>query len=347
MKRLPYVALVSIAFFLVAADKKSEKAKEPAPSAAQIQKWVKQLGDDDIKVTKTAEIKPDVVMVPISKNFIPNLVGINVTVNSTFLTSFNIDPIFRQKAILYGMKLFKATISFEDKKGEESGSSKHEITKIELKTESKELGEEIITFEFTKDGSAKSVPGSLFKAVRINGDTVKVMGSATELKTLPFLKSITAFGSFNTPGKKKITIDLKEFEIFIDKNKTSKTLITPKDITPKEKAESTGTMIDVTFELVDVEPKPDPDLNVRDASGIDLNTLKVTISSPAVATPIVIPLERFAITNVNDKNGKIIGKRFKWFPSFEELSSGEHTVSIFVKDKAGNPLETEFTFTLP
>lgn len=50
MNRLPHIAVIFAAVLLVAADKKPEKDKEPAPSAAQIQQWLKQFGDDDIKV---------------------------------------------------------------------------------------------------------------------------------------------------------------------------------------------------------------------------------------------------------------------------------------------------------
>ena len=44
MNRLPHIAVLLAAVLLVAADEKPEKVKEPAPSAAQIQLWVKQLG---------------------------------------------------------------------------------------------------------------------------------------------------------------------------------------------------------------------------------------------------------------------------------------------------------------
>ena len=54
MKRLPQVAVLLIAVLLMAADEKPEKAKEPVPSAAQIQLWVKQLGDSDFKVREAA-----------------------------------------------------------------------------------------------------------------------------------------------------------------------------------------------------------------------------------------------------------------------------------------------------
>ena len=54
MERLPCIAFVLVAVLLVAADKKTEKAKEPAPSAAQIQQWIKQLGDESFKVREEA-----------------------------------------------------------------------------------------------------------------------------------------------------------------------------------------------------------------------------------------------------------------------------------------------------
>lgn len=52
MKRLPYVALVLIAVLLVAADKKADQTTPS--SAAQIQRWVKQLGDEDFRVREEA-----------------------------------------------------------------------------------------------------------------------------------------------------------------------------------------------------------------------------------------------------------------------------------------------------
>ena len=51
MNRIPHIALILAAVLLLAAD---DKAKEPIPSAAQIQKWVKQLGDEDFKVREEA-----------------------------------------------------------------------------------------------------------------------------------------------------------------------------------------------------------------------------------------------------------------------------------------------------
>jgi len=51
MNRLPHIAFAFAAVLLVAADKKDRK---PVPSAAQIQTWVKQLGDDDFKVREEA-----------------------------------------------------------------------------------------------------------------------------------------------------------------------------------------------------------------------------------------------------------------------------------------------------
>ena len=62
MNRLPYFILILAAVLLVAADKKDEKAKKSAPSGAQIQEWaaaqiqklIKQLGDDDFKVREEA-----------------------------------------------------------------------------------------------------------------------------------------------------------------------------------------------------------------------------------------------------------------------------------------------------
>lgn len=54
MRRLLYVAAILASVLLVAADKKPVKVKEPAPSSAQIQLWIKQLGDDDFKVREEA-----------------------------------------------------------------------------------------------------------------------------------------------------------------------------------------------------------------------------------------------------------------------------------------------------
>lgn len=54
MKRLPHIAILFAAVLLVAADKKDERTKEPAPSAAQIQLWVKQLGDESFSVREEA-----------------------------------------------------------------------------------------------------------------------------------------------------------------------------------------------------------------------------------------------------------------------------------------------------
>ena len=51
MKRLSHFILIFVAFLFVAADKKDEKA---TPSDAQIQQWIKQLGDDDFKVREEA-----------------------------------------------------------------------------------------------------------------------------------------------------------------------------------------------------------------------------------------------------------------------------------------------------
>lgn len=51
MNRLPHIAVFFAAVLLVAADKKS---KEPAPSPAQIQQWIKQLGDENFKVREEA-----------------------------------------------------------------------------------------------------------------------------------------------------------------------------------------------------------------------------------------------------------------------------------------------------
>jgi len=51
MNRLPHIAVFFVALLLVAADK---KAKEPAPSPAKIQLWVKQLGDESFKVREEA-----------------------------------------------------------------------------------------------------------------------------------------------------------------------------------------------------------------------------------------------------------------------------------------------------
>jgi len=50
MNRLPHISIFFAAALLVAAD----KPKEPAPSPAQIQQWVKQLGDIDFKVREEA-----------------------------------------------------------------------------------------------------------------------------------------------------------------------------------------------------------------------------------------------------------------------------------------------------
>ena len=52
MKRLPHLFLIFVAILFVAAEKKPEKVKDP--SDAQIQLWVKQLGDDDFKVREEA-----------------------------------------------------------------------------------------------------------------------------------------------------------------------------------------------------------------------------------------------------------------------------------------------------
>ena len=53
-RHIPFVIIVLAAIFSVAADKKPETAKEPAPTAAQIQQWVKQLGDESFKVREEA-----------------------------------------------------------------------------------------------------------------------------------------------------------------------------------------------------------------------------------------------------------------------------------------------------
>ena len=51
MNRIPHIALILAAVLLLAADEKPEKSK---PSAAQIQLWIKQLGDESFKVREEA-----------------------------------------------------------------------------------------------------------------------------------------------------------------------------------------------------------------------------------------------------------------------------------------------------
>ena len=54
MNRLPHIAIFFAAVLLLAADEKDEKTKESVPSAAQVQRWIKQLGDESFKVREEA-----------------------------------------------------------------------------------------------------------------------------------------------------------------------------------------------------------------------------------------------------------------------------------------------------
>lgn len=54
MKCNPNIALALVVVVLMAADKKPEKAKEPAPSDDQILLWIEQLGDESYKIREEA-----------------------------------------------------------------------------------------------------------------------------------------------------------------------------------------------------------------------------------------------------------------------------------------------------
>lgn len=85
------------------ADKKPEKVKEPAPTTAQIQTWIKQLGDDDFKVREEA-----------TRNLIQT--G-EPAFDAVTKATVNEDAEVRQRAMMIIKQLKKAAIAYFKKLG--------------------------------------------------------------------------------------------------------------------------------------------------------------------------------------------------------------------------------------
>ena len=100
--------------------------------------------------------------------------------------------------------------------------------------------------------------------------------------------------------------------------------------------------VDVSIDLVDEEPVPDPRATVRDASGLDMSTLSVTLNGYAVATSLM------TISDITS-GSVVVGKKLQSTAPCSMLNlPGSNEVKANISDNAGNAMdEVTQTFTLP
>ena len=100
--------------------------------------------------------------------------------------------------------------------------------------------------------------------------------------------------------------------------------------------------VDLEIELRDEEPDTDPRAAVRDASGLDMSTLAVTLNGNAVATSIM------TITDISS-GSLVVGKKLQFTAPCSMLNlSGSNEVKVNVSDNAGNAMdEVTQSFVLP
>ncbi len=109
-------------------------------------------------------------------------------------------------------------------------------------------------------------------------------------------------------------------------------------------ASATLTIIKVELELVllDEEPDTDPRVAVRDASGLDMSTLSVTLNGNTVASSIM------TITDITS-GSLVVGKKLQFTAPCSMLNlPGNNEIKANVSDNAGNAMdEVTQSFILP
>jgi hypothetical protein len=100
--------------------------------------------------------------------------------------------------------------------------------------------------------------------------------------------------------------------------------------------------VDITIDLLDDEPVPDPRSSAQDASGLDMPTLSITLNGNAVPASIM------TISDIVS-GSVLVGKKVQFAAPCSLLNlPGNNEIKANISDKAGNAMdEVTKSFTLP